>query len=31
MGLGACGGGIGDDWGDGLAILLCSKDSSLSE
>jgi len=31
MGLGACGGGIGEDCGEGLAILLCSKDSSLSE
>lgn len=25
MGLGACGGGIGDDCGEGLAILLCLK------
>lgn len=28
MGLGACGGGMGDDCGDGLAIL-CSNGSSL--
>lgn len=31
MGLGACGGGIGEDCGEGLAILLRSKGSSLSK
>lgn len=31
MGLGACGGGMGEDCGEGLAMLLCSKDSSLSK
>lgn len=30
MGLGACGGGMGEDCGEGLA-MLCSKGSSLSK
>lgn len=31
MGLGACGGGIGEDCGEGLAMLLLSDSSLLND